>query len=448
MAKLIFTSHYMKGALPAHLQHYVKYIATREGVEQLDDTKEFLSATKNQQKLVQRLVKDFPESKNLLEYEDYLAHDTRRNASAFIQQVMDSYVALSEKRENYVDYIGNRPGVELVSGHGLFTDAGVPVVLSDVQKEVAEHQGVIWTHVVSLRREDAERLGYDNGKAWRDLIRSKRAMFCREMKIDSKNLRWYAAFHNAGHHPHVHIMVYSKNEQEGYLSKKAIENMRSEFMHDIFRQEFLHIYEEQKGSRDKLLMRTETVLNRLNNVQGSDYPPQLLNDLQLLSKRLSRTSGKKVYGYLKADVKRLVDRIVDQIAELEEIKEAYSIWKDWQLAVDEMYGGTHEDIRVLSGEKKLKRIKNLVIQSALTMNIEAGKGEPEQADDAAWLRDVQKAAVTSAARLLKEISEMFEGELRKPYNQQNSIDRKRRKVMQQKRAALGQKDTGVESQNL
>ena len=40
MAKLIFTSHYMKHALPAHLQHYVKYIATREGVDQIDNTKE------------------------------------------------------------------------------------------------------------------------------------------------------------------------------------------------------------------------------------------------------------------------------------------------------------------------------------------------------------------------------------------------------------------------
>ena len=237
MAKLIFTSHYMKHALPAHLQHYVKYIATREGVDQIDNTKELLPATENQKKLVQRLVKDFPESKRLLEYEDYMKYNNRKNTSAFINQVMDLYVALSDKRENYVDYISHRPGVEICSGHGLFTDDGVPVVISDVQKEVVEHKGIIWTHVVSLRREDAERLGYDNGRAWRDLIRSKRAMFCREMKIDSRNLRWYAAFHNAGHHPHVHIMVYSKDEQEGYLSKKAIENMRSEFMHDIFRQE-------------------------------------------------------------------------------------------------------------------------------------------------------------------------------------------------------------------
>ncbi len=447
MAKLIFTSHYMKGALPAHLQHYVKYIATREGVDRIDDTKELLSATENQKKLVQRLIRDFPESKKLLEYEDYLAHDTRRNASAFIQQVVDSYVALSEKRENYVDYIGTRPGVEFISSHGLFTDAGVPVVLHDVQKEVAAHQGVIWTHVVSLCREDAERLGYENGRAWRDLIRSKRAMFCREMKIDSKNLKWYAAFHNAGHHPHVHIMVYSKNEKEGYLSKKAIENMRSEFMHDIFRQEFLHIYEEQKASRTKLMMRTETVLNRLNNVEGNDYPPQLLEDLQLLSKRLSRTSGKKVYGYLKADVKQLVDRIVDQIAELEEVKEAYSLWKEWQFAVDELYGGIYDETRVLSGEKKLKRIKNLVIQCALTVNMEIGEEKVERMNDEVWLSKVQAAVVTSAARLLKEISKMFEGELRKPYHQQNSIDRKRRRAIRQKREALGQKsDDTMESQ--
>lgn len=266
------------------------------------------------------------------------------------------------------------------------------------------------------------------------------------MKIDSKNLKWYAAFHNESHHPHVHIMVYSKNEKEGYLSKKAIENMRSEFMHDIFRQEFLHIYEAQKVSRDKLMMRTEAVLNRLNNVEGNDYPPQLLEDLQLLSKRLSRTSGKKVYGYLKADVKQLVNRIVDQIAEVDEVKEAYSLWKEWQFAVDELYGGTQDEIRVLSSEKKLKRVKNLVIESALVMNHEGG-GEPERTGDGVWLRTAQTAAATSAARLLKEISKMFEGELRKPYHQQNSIDRKRRRAIRQKREALGQKsDDTMESQ--
>ena len=444
MAKLIFTSHYMKHALPAHLQHYVKYVATREGVDQIDDTKGLLPSTENQKKLVQRLVKDFPESKRLLEYEDYLKHGNRKNALAFINQVMDLYVALSDKRENYVDYISHRPGVEICSGHGLFTDDGVPVVISDVQKEVAEHKGVIWTHVVSLRREDAERLGYDNGRAWRDLIRSKRAMFCREMKIDSRNLRWYAAFHNAGYHPHVHIMVYSKDEQEGYLSKKAIENMRSEFMHDIFRQEFLHIYEEQKISRDNLMKRTEFVLGSLSNEPNNQYPPQLLNDVQLLSKRLHNTSGKKVYGYLKADVKRLVDRIVDQIAELNDIKEAYEVWEEWQFAVDEMYGSQYQDIRVLSQEKKLKRIKNMVIQCALGMTVESEIKEEQKQDSANQQKTAQEVAITSVAKLIREISKLFEGELVKPYNQQRSIDRKSRKAMHEKRAALGQKDTGME----
>ena len=444
MAKLIFTSHYMKHALPAHLQHYVKYIAIREGVDQIDNTKELLPATENQKKMVQRLVKDFPESKRLLEYEEYLAHGNRKNATEFINQVMDLYVALSDKRENYVDYISHRPGVEIYSGHGLFTDDGLPVVISDVQKEVAEHQGVIWTHVVSLRREDAERLGYDTGRAWRDLIRSKRAMFCREMKIDSKNLRWYAAFHNAGHHPHVHIMVYSKDEQEGYLSKTAIENMRSEVMHDIFRQEFLHIYEEQKISRDKLMKRTEFVLDSLSNEPNNQYPPQLLNDLQLLSKRLNNTGGKNVYGYLKADVKRVVDRIVDQIAELDDIKEAYEIWKEWQLAVDEMYGSRYPDIRVLSQEKKLKRIKNMVIQYALEISIESETKEEQKQEVQNQQKSAQEVAIASAAKLIREISKLFEGDLVKSYNQQRSIDRKSRKAMHEKRAALGQKDNGIE----
>ena len=220
--------------------------------------------------------------------------------------------------------------------------------------------------------------------------------------------------------------------------------MRSEFMHDIFRQEFLHIYEEQKISRDNLTKRTELVLSGLSKEASRHYPSQLLNDVQLLSKRLDNTSGKRVYGYLKSDVKRLVDRIVDQIAELDDIKEAYEVWKEWQFAVDEMYGSQYQDIRVLSQEKKLKRIKNMVIQCALGMTVESEIKEEQKQDSANQQKTAQEVAITSVAKLIREISKLFEGELVKPYNQQRSIDRKSRKAMREKRAALGQKDTGME----
>ena len=392
----------MKGSLPEHRKHYVKYIATREGVEKIDDTQRLLPVTKRQEQFIQQMLNDFPDAKKLLEYEDYLAHPDRGHASQLIEQTMEIYAALSEKRENYVDYIATRPGVERQGSHGLFTDQGKSVVLADVQKEAAEQKGVIWTHVVSLRREDAARLGYDNARAWRALLRSKRAMFCREMKIDSKNLNWYAAFHNESHHPHVHIMVYSKDPSEGYLSKKAIQNMRSEFAHDIFRQEFLQIYEEQADSRETLLKKTEQILSQLEQQDFSSLPDDFSEHLLQLSERLRHTKGKKVYGYLKADMKRLVDGIVDQLAETDEIKEAYQVWVEWQQATSEVYGQVKNAERKLSEEKKLKVIKNMVIRSAWTLLPEPIEQPLESSslqisEDDAMINPLEEAAIEKSA---------------------------------------------------
>ena len=249
MPKIIFTSRYMRDAPSEQLQNYVKYIGTREGVEKIDESKAQLPATENQQKLIRQLLRDIPSSKVMLEYNDYLLCPTRENASEFVSCALEQNLDLVGKRENYVDYIANRPRVERIGEHGLFTDAGTPVVLSQVQEDVVNHKGPVWTHVISLRREDAARLGYDSGKQWRELIRSKRAMLCKYMKIDSENLRWYCAFHNEGHHPHVHLMVYSAKDNDGFLTEPAIEAMRSELAHDIFRQDFAQIYEQQNQAR-------------------------------------------------------------------------------------------------------------------------------------------------------------------------------------------------------
>ena len=241
MAKLIFTSRYLRDAPPAQMENYVRYIGTREGVEKMDSSKHYLPATIHQKQLIKQLLRDIPEAKEMLEYEDYRRKPTIGTASEFISCALERNLDLIAKRENYVDYIAGRPRVERIGEHGLFTDEGEPVILRQVQKEVAEHKGVVWTHVISLRREDAARLGYDSAAQWMALLRSKRAMLCKHMKINSANLRWYAAFHNESHHPHVHLMVYSAKDREGYLSKQSIEAMRSELAHDIFRQDFANI---------------------------------------------------------------------------------------------------------------------------------------------------------------------------------------------------------------
>ena len=252
MAKLIFTSRYIRDAPPEHLQNYVRYISTREGVEKVDESKKNLPFTPAQKNLIRQLLKDMPESKDMLEYEDYRQHSTIGNASEFITQALGRNMDMAAVKENYVDYLANRTRVERLGEHGLFTDAGKPVILADVQKEVSGHKGPVWTHVVSLRREDAARLGYDSARGWMTLLRSKRAMLCKYMKIDSEDLRWYAAFHNEGHHPHVHLMVYSAKDNDGFLTKAGIEAMRSELAHDIFRQDFAQIYEGQNLARSSL----------------------------------------------------------------------------------------------------------------------------------------------------------------------------------------------------
>ena len=159
MAKLIFPSRYIRDAPPEHLQNYVRYISTREGVEKADESKKNLPATSAQKDLIRQLLKDMPESRDMLEYEDYHQRPTIGNASEFITQTLERNLDMAAMKENYVDYLANRPRVERIGEHGLFTDAGKPVILADVQKEVSGHRGPVWTHVISLRREDAARLG-------------------------------------------------------------------------------------------------------------------------------------------------------------------------------------------------------------------------------------------------------------------------------------------------
>lgn len=397
MPKIIFTSQYMRDAPPAQLENYVKYIGTREGVEKFDESKLLLPATVKQQQLIGQLIRDIPSAKDMLEYADYCENPTIGNATEFISLALEQNLNLICKRENYVDYIAGRPRVERIGEHGLFTDAGVPVVLARVQEDVCQHKGAVWTHVISLRREDAARLGYDSGRQWQDLLRSKKAMLCKHMKIDSENLCWYAAFHNESHHPHVHLMVYSAKDNDGFLTEPAIEAMRSELAHDIFRQDFAHIYGHQNEVRSQLKQGAAEVMTELlSQVQGLVCENKAIEaDLLLLAQRLQNTGGKKVYGYLKADVKAIIDRIVDELAKEERIDKLYRAWNDWQNEIIKTYTNKLPSLSQLSQQKQFKSIKNMVIAEALKLGghhflfededapepelPEAAAGEPQEA---------------------------------------------------------------------
>ena len=365
MARLILKSPYLKPGGKKSPGGYLKYIATREGVEIAEDTSRHLPATAEQQKQIKALIKKHPQSKESHEYEDYLANPTRGNADAFLWNICEEYQD-GPKRDVYLKYIDERPG-----SNGLFTDEGVPIVLSQVQKEMNDHPGNIWTHIISLRREDAERLGYNSPDAWMHLLRSQRNMIAQQMKIAPENFRWYAAFHNEGHHPHVHLMAYSVNPNEAYLSTKGIETIKSNLAQEIFRQDLLQIYQKQSDIRDELRQesrdRITEIVDALNH--GSCDNPQMQRMLVQLADRLAKAKGKKQYGYLNAGTKKLVDAIVTDLAGDSRIQELYSLWYKQKEDVLRTYTNKMPERIPLEQEKEFKTIRNAVVQAALQLQL-------------------------------------------------------------------------------
>ena len=383
MARIVTKFKYLKSDRKQSAGGYAKYIATREGVEKIDSSQVFAPASVKQQELIDKLLTDFPDAANSLEYQDYTAKKTIGTASEFISRTIEDNSYEISGRETYAKYIATRPRAEKFGRHGLFTDKGVPVNLSVVQRELNEHQGNIWTAIISLRREDAERLDYNNGARWRDMLRSKTIEMAKNMKINIKNLRWYAAFHNESHHPHVHLIIYSVNPEEGYLTEKGIENLRSAFAREIFAQDLVSIYSKQTESRDKLRADSKSIVTEIvSQINSGDYDnPTVENLLRQLSDKLSRVSGKKQYGYLKAEVKDLVDNIIIELSKDERIANLYDIWYGQREEVLRTYTDTLPERIPLVDNDTFKPIKNHVITEAL--KIKSGSLYDEDFDSSA-----------------------------------------------------------------
>lgn len=383
MPKIIIKSPYIKPNSKTHIGNYVSYIATRDGVEKADSTQKFMETISVQKKIINKLLKDYPNSKDSYEYQDYLDKPNRDNADELILRIAETHAELFGDREKYVNYIAQRPRVEKISSHGLFTDDGVPIVLSDVKKEVAESKSNVWTHIISLKREDAERLGYNNAKTWMNLIRSQRNMIAENMKIAPENFRWYAAFHNEGHHPHVHLIAYSTVENEGYLTQKGVENLRSSFAKDIFYQDLLCIYEKQTEHRNKLRAEARDIVEDLvSNINSEIYiSASIQHKLLELADRLSKTKGKKVYGYLKPDVKAMVDSIVEELANDSRIKKLYDLWYEQKENTIRTYTDEMPDRIPLVQNKDFKSIKNAIIKEAMKLNVTEDEAEESENTD-------------------------------------------------------------------
>lgn len=380
MARMILKWRYIKAGDTKHCEHLVKYIATREGVEKCDESWKQEKATVEQQRLIRQLLRDFPNAKDSFEYEDFCKSNTKYSASEFISRTIDENVDCIGKRENYVGYIAMRPRVEKLGSHGLFSQDDTPINLSEVSKTVAEHQGLVWTTVISLRREDAERLGYDNAKAWRDMLRSQADKLAGSMGIPLTDLRWYAAFHNEGNHPHIHLVSYSVGK-EPYMTERGLVKMKANYAHEIFKQDLYHIYREQTVHRDMLRrVGNEEIAAIVDAINSGSYENETVAlMLKQLAERLKDYSGKKVYGYLPKRCKNLVNGIVDELAKDERIAKLYELWYEQKENILKTYTQTMSERIPLSQNEEFKSIRNAVVSEAFRIALgEDIVEEPEE----------------------------------------------------------------------
>ena len=379
MPRLILKSPYLKPNAKQHLVNYTQYVATREGVERPE-----AAASKTQRKVIAELLKEYPDIRELYEYEDYRLNPTRGNADEFIQRAAEVHGELFGSRQRYVSYIANRPGAAQLASHGLFSDNGTASLPAAMQ-EVADHPGNVWTHILSLRREDAARLGYESVEQWQALLRMHRNTIARHMKIRPENFRWYAAFHNTAHHPHVHLLALSSDPKEPYLTKEGIRSIKAELAQDIFRQDLISIYQKQTEVRDDLRRAAPELVKQLGS--GTYDNPRLERLLRQLSERLQAVTGKKVYGYLRPKDKALVDDIVEELAKDERVARLYDLWYEQRYEVLRTYTDTMPEKEPLSRNKEFKSIRNAVIAEALRLPelpyeepVEESTEEPDSVD--------------------------------------------------------------------
>ena len=374
MSQLIVTSRYLKSGNQKNKtkrRNYTKYIATRETVE--IRSQKFVdrnaNATKNQEKLINDLINDFPESKRYLEYEDYERKPTIENAGELISTIVERNADVVGNRQNFVGYMAMRPGVEKRGSHGLFNERDEPIILNQAANEIAEHKGNVWSHVVSLRREDAVRLGFDNSDAWRELVKRHISNIAKAQNIPLCNLKWYAAYHDTTHHPHIHLLVYSTNPKQGFLTKAGIDKIRSAFANDIFHDDLQSIYQEQTVSRDELKAVSknefESIVNMIASNEHTD--PQLEELIRKLYIQLQHVKGKKVYGYLPMEIKETVNKIFSELAKDENIQQLYEKWCGLERLKYKTYTLKETELPELSANKVFQPVRNMIIRTVLNM---------------------------------------------------------------------------------
>ena len=470
MSRIRFMSPYLKGGRDAaKLSNRTRYIATRPGVEVLRDEHSEQPATKKQQAYIQRLLRDFPGADELLEYEDYQVSPTMEHANAFIRQAQEDFAEPMSRMENYLDYVSHRPGVQMDGEHGLWCADGKVRNLSQTVREVAEYAGSVWTPVVAIRREDAERLGYNDADSWRELVCACAPEIARGYKIPLEHLRWYAAFHRKEDSVHIHMVVFSSDPKEGYLTRQGIQQVKSAFGRRIFQQDLIHVYEQKTEYRDTLGRDAErTMAELIAQMEHGQMQNENLERLVLeLVERLHNTNGKKVYGYLPPKTKAVVDAIVDELVKDERVAAAYDLWNQMREEVCRTYSEQAPERLTLSRQKEFKAVRNMVIREVLKLG-QIEVSNPDTPGSIPALRDtpprappelhhgtpkpthsqhIQTQRAVSLADAARCVLQLFHN-MGRIFQEQSAtdtiqaglhIDKKRRRMPREKRMALGHK---------
>ena len=437
MAKFILTSRYIKNPAFSNAGKLLQYMATRDGVEKVPRGIDNKPATKQQEKLIKSIAKNFPETKESIEYADYESEPTKANASEFLSYFEENYADKAENMKGLVRYFAERPGVEKLGAHGLFSQTDDKINLDEAADEVNNHDGVVWTHVLSLRREDAERLGYNNADAWKKLVRRNAAAIAEAHKIDLDDLQWYAAFHNTGHHPHIHLMVYSKSGQ-GYLTNKGIEKLRSRFGNDIFRNEQYKLFEMQTEIRNEIKQESKSVIDELlANVSENLVPSDELVELfRQLTDAMKEHKGKWLYGYLPKPTKELVDKIIHEIAKDEGIAALYAKWNEINREKLSLYHEKETPDIPLEDNKEFRSIKNDLLRAFKILS----QLPQENPVNAAQVTAHTSGLLTKLAKLIAQSCRRKRAKLR------SQVDSKLLSEIEEKKRAHGLKtDRSVQS---
>lgn len=362
----------------------------------------------------------------------YLKDNKARSRGGYAKYIATREGVEAPGVEGYMEYMATRPRAERLGSHGLFTTVGKPVVLSQVAKELDAHQGPVWTLILSLRREDAQRLGFDSAARWRDLLRSQTGKLAQGLKIAPNHLKWYAAFHNEGHHPHAHLIAYSTKPGKGFLTKQGMKKIRSALAQEIFSQDLVSIYERQTTYRDELRRvsreKIAALVNEINSFTCENPQVELL--LRELARRLDQVKGKKVYGYLRPELKALVNQIVDELAKDVRISQLYYLWYQDKQAARNVYDERPIERVPLSQNPDFKPVRNAVVRAAAELD-----QKHSQAQHPAYTPPL----LPMATRLLRQVGQIFGHQFQIDPPVARLTDSKLRQKIAEKKQALGQK---------